>query len=153
MLRLCIGILLILSLTVFLPGCGDESSGLSGSQCKNIDCNYDTLECQLYEPPYHALKLFYLQTDAGRIYTAIINIDLEGISPVEGAKIEGQDFLDRVTITRTDGGWPDFRGNFCEIKKGGDQADQKLEGTCAFDFFGYYLTANFSCTLKLAAIE
>jgi len=70
---------------------------------------------------------------------------------VEGTRFEGEEFLNRVQLSRPGSleQWPDFEGNFCEIKEGGDAAGQDMSGKCAFAFTnGYFVTAEFKCTLE-----
>lgn len=146
---------LILCGVALVPAnCGEDHKGLYGSQCEIIDCGYNTIKCHLYEPPNHAIKVFYQRThEEGTEYTAVIFCDLEGIDKVEGTRFEEDEFLRRCDIYRPPPGemWPGFLGNFCEFQKGGDQPDKELKGKCAFAFDnGYFMTAEFSCTLEVA---
>lgn len=134
---------------------GDDGgkAGLTGGMCDIIDCNYDIIECDKYPPPNEAIIVDYLRTlDTGRIWTARILIDLWGINQVEGLRIDGSDFLDRVDLSKPGGmeQWPDFTGNFCEFTKGGDATGEEMSGKCAFAFTnGYSVTAEFSCILEI----
>lgn len=142
---------LIVCVVALVPAnCGEDQKGLYGSQCDIISCSYDTIKCHLYEPPNHAVKIFYQRTlEEGTEYTAIIFCDMENVTKVEGTRFEGDEFLNRCDIYRPPPGemWPVFIGNFCEFTKGGDEPDKEMKGKCAFAFEnGYFMTAEFSCT-------
>ena len=145
---------LILCGVALVPvNCGEDEKGLYGSQCEIMDCSFKTIDCDLYPSSQHAIVIHYrtpLET-GGFMWTARIFIDTEGVETVEGHKFEGDNFPDMVQLTKPGGGeeWPEFLGNFCKINEGGDTADKKMSGKCAFAFInGYFLTAEFSCTLK-----
>jgi hypothetical protein len=127
-------------------------TGLTGDMCDIIYCGYDIIECGRYPSPNAAIAVHYLKMfDAGQEWTAKILIDVEGISPVEGQRIEGSEFLNRVFLSRPGSmeQWPDFEGNFCEFTQGGDNTGEEMTGTCAFAFVnGYSVTAEFSCILE-----
>ena len=152
MSRIFIVITLVVS-AAWLASCGYDLGVLYGSHGDIVDCVYKTIDCDLYPPAQHAIVIHYrtpLDT-GGFTWTARIFIDTEGVEKVEGHKFEGDNFPDIVQITRPGGGepWPEFSGNFCKINEGGDTADKKMSGKCAFAFFnGYFVTAEFSCTLK-----
>ena len=130
-------------------GCGDDCNQLSGSLCHTMDCSFDTVRCTRYDPPNHALRISYERTKTGREYTAIILCELDGIEKVAGTRLEGQDFLNRCSVTSPGTPWPDLKGIFCKFQKGGDRAGQKLTGKCGFDFVsGVKATAEFCCKLE-----
>jgi hypothetical protein len=145
---------LIICVAALVPAnCGEDNKGIYGSQCDIISCAFDTIECQLYPDPYHSIVIHYLHIleEGGQEWTAKIVIDLADIDKVEGLRLEDEDFINRVQLTRPGSAeqWPDFSGNFCEISSGGDQADRGMSGKCAFAFDnGYFATAEFSCTLE-----
>jgi hypothetical protein len=132
--------------------CGEDQKGLYGSQCEIISCAFDRIECQLYPDPNHAIVIHYLRMlEEGQEWTAKIVIDMDGIDKAEGTRLEEDEFRNRVQLSRPGSleQWPDFEGNFCEIKKGGDQTGKDMSGKCAFAFDnGYFVTAEFSCTLE-----
>lgn len=144
---------LIVCVVALVPAnCGEDEKGLYGSQCEIISCAFDRMECQLYPDPNHAVVIHYLRMlEEGQEWTAKIVIDLDGVTKVEGTRFEGEEMRLRVQLTRPGSleEWPDFEGNFCEIKKGGDQAGKDMSGKCAFAFTnGYFATAEFACTLE-----
>ena len=143
--------LILCGVALVSANCGEDEKGLYGSQCEIIGCSFDRIECQLYPDPNHAVVVHYLRMlEEGQEWTAKIIIDLDGISPVEGTRLEEEEFTNRVSLARPGSleQWPDFEGNFCEIKNGGDQTDKDMSGKCAFAFEnGYFATAEFSCTL------
>lgn len=142
------------SILGFVPSCGEDLGGLYGAQCDLMDCSYDVVECQLYSNTEHAIVVHYIKDPNGqREWTARIAISLEGIDKVSGLQLEGQDFLDRVTLTRPSSTqqWPEYDGTSCKIRSGGDQAGGNLSGKCSFSFLkGHYLSADFSCLLEAA---
>ena len=142
-------------IVVLLASCGEADGGLYGSQCKSIDCSYDTIKCYLYTPPLHGIKISYKRTEINEYSdSAIILCNLEGIDKVEGRRFEGQEFLNRCNIYSPPPGdpWPEFGGNFCEFMKSGDEVGDKMSGKCFFAFVnGYSVTAEFSCMLEAAA--
>jgi hypothetical protein len=144
--------LILCALALVPANCGEDQKGLYGSQCEIISCAFDRIECQLYPDPNHAVVIHYLRMlEEGQEWTAKIVIDLDGIDKVEGMRLEEQEFLNRVQLARPGSleQWPDFAGNFCEIKSGGDQAGKNMSGKCAFAFTnGYFATAEFACTLE-----
>jgi hypothetical protein len=86
----------------------------------------------------------------GERWAAKIIIDTEGIATIEGSRLVGTDFLNRVSLSRPgeDDQWPDFDGTFCEITSGGDTVDTEMTGSCSFAFVnGYALEASFKCQL------
>lgn len=144
---------LILCVVALVPAnCGEDEKGLYGSQCEIIGCDYDRIECQLYPDPNHAVVVHYLKMlEEGQEWTAKIVIDLDGVTTAEGTRFEDDEFLNRVQLSRPGSmeQWPDFEGNFCEIKEGGDRDGQNMSGKCAFAFVnGYFVTAEFKCTLE-----
>jgi hypothetical protein len=132
-------------------GDNGNETGLTGSQCDIMNCSYDIIECDRYPSPNDAIVVNYIRTlDAGQEWTAKIAINLQGISQVEGQRIDGSEFLDRVQLYKPGAGeqWPDFEGDFCEFTHGGDQIGEEMAGTCAFAFTnGYSVTAEFTCIL------
>jgi hypothetical protein len=144
--------LVLSSAAVLLFSCGDDEKGLYGSQCDILDCHFDRIECQLYSPPNDAIIIHYLiQLEEGQEWTAKIVIETDGVEKISGSRFENDEFLQRVRLQRPGSPeqWPDFTGNFCEIKSGGDTAGKDMAGKCAFAFTnGYFLTAEFSCTLE-----
>jgi hypothetical protein len=144
--------LILCGVALVSSNCGEDEKGLYGSQCEIMDCSYKVIDCDLYPPSAHAIAIWYRTPleEGGYTYAAKIAIDTDGVEKVESHKFEGDNFSDIVTLTR--GGieqWPDFNGNFCKINKGGDQAGKKMSGKCAFAFeTGYFLTAEFTCTLE-----
>ncbi|RME29247.1 MAG: hypothetical protein D6806_01705 [Deltaproteobacteria bacterium] len=144
-----------LAATVLFTGCGGGCGGICGSQCELISCSYDTLKCDLYPDPNRGIVIHYLRKVEGvegYRWTARLFIDTSGIDPVEGHMFEGQEFLDRVMLTRPQEPepWPDYDGKDCTISSGGD-SEGHLAGQCNFRFTnGYFATFNFSCDLKLA---
>ncbi len=143
--------LILCGVALVSANCGEDEKGLYGSQCEIISCSFDRIECQLYPDPNHAVVIHYLRMlEEGQEWTAKIIILLDGIDPVEGTRLEEDEFINRVELARPGSleQWPDFEGNFCEIKNGGDQAGKDMSGKCAFAFDnGYFVTAEFSCTL------
>lgn len=139
---------------VLHASCGEGDGGLYGSQCKLLDCSYDTIKCCLYQPPLYGIKIFYKRIEInGYSDTAIISCDLEGVDKVEGRRFKGQDFLNRCNIYSPPPGdpWPEIGGNFCEFNKGGDEVGRQMSGKCFFAFVnGYSVTAEFSCILESA---
>lgn len=140
---------------VLHASCGEGEGSLYGSQCKLVDCSYDTIKCYLSQLPLHGIKVFYKRTEINEHSdTAIILCDLEGVDKVEGRRFEGQDFLNRCNIYSPPPGdtWPEIGGSFCEFKKGGDEVGGQMSGKCFFTFVnGYSATAEFSCILEAAA--
>ncbi len=147
---------LLCALGALAAGCGEDCPKLDGSQCSLIDCGFSELTCQRYVAPNDALKMSYQRVfDTGSEYTAILVIDLAGLTQAEGLHIEGQELLDRVTFYRVEGNmWPDFdldAPGKCDVSEGGDQAGADLEGKCAFRFTnGRNVSASFCCTLEEA---
>lgn len=136
--------------------CGSKCGGICGSECELLDCNYTSIKCDLYPPPNPGIVIHYVidLDQGGQNWVARIFVDTDGLTQVAGTHLEGQDFLDRVQLTRPGGGeqWPDFDGNDCKISSGGDEADKNMSGQCNFNFLnGYFATFNFSC--KLMAVE
>ena len=127
--------------------------GLCGSECDLISCDFDKIICQLYQDPLpHAIVVHYKRVvTGGERWAAKIMIDLEGIDTVEGIRIEGADFLDRIglSIPGEDEQWPDSEGHYCEITQGGDVPETDMTGICSFAFVdGRLLEADFSCLLE-----
>jgi len=134
-------------------GCGSECGGICGSECELIDCSYNAIKCDLYASPTPGIVVFYVTEleGGGETFTARIYIDTDGLEKVQGTLLEGQDFLDRVHLTRPGGGqnWHDYTGTDCKIDKGGDEVGKKMSGQCNFKFVnGYFATFNFSCDLQ-----
>ena len=140
------------ALTVLIAaGCGGDG-GLSGSQCKLIDCSYDELVCHLYEE-HQAYKLFYnrILQEGGIEYAAILNIDITDLEKLDGLVIEEEpEFTERVDIYRPSGEqWPDIKSGKLALKNGGREYGANLAGKVNFRFTnGYLLTAKFDCTLE-----
>jgi hypothetical protein len=136
-----------------LWGCADECAGLCGSQCDNMDCSYDRIQCQLYDG--EGIKILYERTEGASLdYAAIIYCDIVCIDEEAGNRVEGQAFLECCNIDRPPQGeaWPDFTGNFCDFSSGGFLDGAKMSGKCSFVFVnGYFATASFSCTLEAVA--
>ena len=86
---------------------------------------------------------------------AKIVIHLHGVEQVEGIRIEGEDFIERVSFEcPSDEELPSFEGNFCEIREGGDVAGEKLVGKWAIAFDnGYFISATFECALEAAGVK
>ncbi len=145
---------LLVAMTMTISVCSEDPGGLYGGQCDLMDCGYDVVECQLYTATDRAIVVHYINNpDQQREWTARIGIALNGIEKVPGLKLDGQEFLDRVTLTRPSSTqqWPEYDGRFCEIRSGGDQAGKNLSGKCSFSFTnGHFLTADFSCELQAA---
>lgn len=144
-----------LSACLTFNACGDKCGGLCGSQCELIDCSYDLIYCQKYASPNDAIVIHYKKIlEEVEHWTAKIVIDVVGMGSITGTLIEGNEFLNRVLLTRPGGSmeqFPKYTGTDCIITEGG-LAGQKTSGECNFFFInGYALTAKFSCTLE--AIE
>ena len=141
--------------------CGEESK-LSGSECEIISCSYDKIVCQRYAAPQPpAIIVHYKRVlEEGERWTAQIIIDLTGVESAEGQRFEDDEntpdeneFTNRVALHRPgeEEEFPAFDGKFCEIKKGGDVPGESMSGKCSFAFeTGYFLTAEFDCTLEAA---
>jgi hypothetical protein len=144
---------IVISLSaLFFISCGSECGGICGSECELLDCSYDVIECDLYAAPNHGVIIHYrkLLEGGGYNWTAKIFIDLEGVSQVEGLLLEGQEFMDKVQLSRPGGNenWHEYTGKDCVIDKGGDEAGKEMAGQCNFSFVnGYFATFNFSCDL------
>jgi hypothetical protein len=110
----------------------------------------DNISCTLYPPPNYGIVIHYLEGLEPCEIAAKISIDIRDMDHVEGVKIEGDDFLQRVQFHCADS--VDslvLGGNFCEFYKGGDNVDQEMSGKCALAFSnGEYAIAEFSCTLE-----
>jgi len=119
------------------------------------------VKCCLLDTPDRYLQIVFHDDDtlggSGNIcrlgpetVKAKILILLEGIDQLEGLRLEGDEFADRVEFyCLADEDVPPFSGNFCEIETGGD-VGERLSGKCAFAFDnGYFLTATFECELEM----
>ncbi len=132
--------------------CGGSDSGISGSQCKLIDCSYDELVCHFYEQPDQAYKLFYKRNlkEGGSEYAAILVIDIAGLDELSGIEIADTDFAERVLLYRPGTGeqWPDFASGRLRLKKGGRAVGETIAGKANFQFEnGYLVTIKFDCSL------
>ncbi len=135
-------------------GCGGEDTGITGSQCDRIDCNFDELTCHLYEDPTPAYKIFYkrmFEGGEGFEYAAIVVIDLDGLDDYNDLLVEGEDFTNRVLLYRPGVGeqWPEYDDGKLEISKGGNAPGQQLKGKASFRFNnGFFASTYFDCTLE-----
>lgn len=137
-------------------GCGGSDSGISGSQCKLIDCSYDELVCHFYEQPEQAdkaYKLFYKRNlkEGGSEYAAILVIDITGLDELSGIEIADTEFAERILLYRPGTGeqWPDFASGRLRLKKGGRAVGETIAGKANFRFEnGYLVTIKFDCSLE-----
>jgi hypothetical protein len=146
-----------LSLTILLSSCSGECYGLCGSECELIDCSYDRIDCQRYpsDGVNDAAVVHYMKviSEGEEQHTAKIYIDLVDIENAEGHLIEGDNFIERVILSRPGDTvqWHTYSGKDCLISKGGNVPAEPMEGECNFAFTnGYFLTAQFSCIPEAA---
>ncbi len=134
-------------------GCSEGCGGICGSVCELVDCSYGQVKCMLYPPPTPAWVINYITmiNDIDRTWTAQLAIDLKDLTLADGMLIEGDDFLDRVRLTRPGEGeqWPEYGGKNCSIDSAGDAKDERLAGKCNFQFTnGRFGTFEFDCSLE-----
>jgi len=148
MKRLLLIALLLIVTVILFAGCGGGCKSIGGPECELIDCCYDRIDCQKYS---NSLVIHYKKviSEGEETWAAKINIDTDGIDPIEGHLIEGLEFIDRVLLSRPGEveQFHEFDGKDCQITSGGDQAGTTMTGQCNFSFTnGYFMTADFSCT-------
>lgn len=134
-------------------GCGEGCGGICGSVCELLDCKFGQTKCLLYPPPQQAWVINYITmiNEVDRTWTAQLAIELNGLQLQNGMALEGQEFLDRVHLTRPGEGeqWPEYEGKNCQIDSAGDAEGERLAGKCNFQFTnGRFGTFAFSCQLE-----
>lgn len=140
-------------LALVLTACGGGGD-ISGSQCGLIDCSTNELTCHYYPAPYDAYRIFYKRTlQEGWEYTAILNIELNGLDDPTGTQIVDQEFLQRVDLYRPPPGeqWPEYDGGKLVIKNAGREEGKTLKGKASFQFInGYFASFAFNCSVEIA---
>lgn len=143
----------ILLASLFISGCGQQDTGITGSECDLIDCSFDELSC-MYEDSTPAYKVLYkrvLEDGAGFEYAAIVVINLDGLDSYNDLLVEGEDFTNRVFLYRPGVGeqWPEYDDGKLEISEGGNATGQQLSGKASFRFNnGFFASTYFDCTLE-----